>query len=89
MNFETLARDVHCFKNGGGQPQMCRIVEELCNERVSEHIEKSVLNMIAMHMNDIHLIAQCAATTPDVVEQILQKHDIVVEITPKSEEVPN
>ena len=68
---------------------MCRIVEELCNERVSDHIEKSVLNMVAMRMNYINVIAQCAATTPDVVEQILQKHDIVLRITPKSEETPN
>lgn len=89
MHFARLANDVDYFKNGGGQPQMCRIVEELCNESVSDHIEKSVLNMVEMHISDINYMARCAATTPDVVEKVLQKHGIVLESKSKLEEAPN
>lgn len=76
MNFDRLATDVDYFKNGGGQPKMCRIVEELCNEARYEQIEIGVLNHIKNGFKDIAQIATLLGTTTDIVEQILTKNNI-------------
>ena len=60
----------------GGQPKMCRIVEELCNEVRYEQIEITVLNMIEDGSKDIAKIAKLLEVTTDVVNQIINKNNI-------------
>lgn len=76
MNFETLARDVDYFKNGGGQSQMCKIVEELCKEAKDEGVvegreqgrEETLLEQNTKYVLKMHKQGKTVKEIADFVE---------------------
>ena len=88
MHHKPLANRVKYFKYEEVANTMCELFEKFGAEKEKEgqreQMEKTVLSVVEDGIHNIETIAKYAATTVEVVQEILDKHQIVLKPAPTS-----